>query len=96
VGRGALRPLASLSARSALGPHRISHAGIPAGTSGHDRYGQTAGHRTCRPRTSAAGAGAEAASNPTSSAAFALVMAQLPPAGYSWMLADAHTMVQPE
>jgi hypothetical protein len=38
----------------------------------------------------------EAGSNPTSSAAFALVMAQLPPAGYSWMLADAHTMVQPE
>jgi hypothetical protein len=44
------------SCRSALGPYRIGHVWIPAGASGDDEYQGTAGHRTCMPRTSPAGA----------------------------------------
>jgi hypothetical protein len=39
--------------RSALGPYLIGHVGIPTGTSGHDQYEETAGHRTFTPSTSA-------------------------------------------
>jgi hypothetical protein len=42
--------------RSALGPYRIGHLVIPEGTSGHDEYNETTGHRTFTPRTSVAGA----------------------------------------
>jgi hypothetical protein len=44
------------SRRSALGPYRIGHVGIPAGASGDHEHKGTAGHRVCTPRTSAAGA----------------------------------------
>jgi hypothetical protein len=49
-------PGADPRARSALGPYRIGHPGIPEGTSGHDEYNETTGHRTFTPRTSVDGA----------------------------------------
>jgi hypothetical protein len=79
-----------------LGPHRIGNLRIRAGTGGHDRYEGIPRSRHLLAHDLGCWSNMEAGSNPTSSAAFALVMAQLPPAGYSWMLADAHTMVQPE
>ena len=39
---------------SAPGPHRVGHAGIPARSSRHDGYRETASHRTVTLRTSAA------------------------------------------
>jgi hypothetical protein len=39
--------------RSALGPHRIGHQQIPAGTSGHDGHGESAAIRPTRTRPQA-------------------------------------------
>jgi hypothetical protein len=50
------RTLRGCGRRTALGPYRIAHVGIPAGTSGHNEYKETTGHRTFALRASAAGA----------------------------------------